>query len=90
MGWDGLTWHDVAWHGLRSQQHLSVFVSCHRRRQSGPWVRVLLLTLQRGFPTFLFAPGRTCCFVITGQGAYQTHISGLAVMICCPHTAWLI
>lgn len=50
MGWDGVRWHGLAWHSLCSQ-YLSVFASCHRRCQSGPWVRVLRLPLQPGFPT---------------------------------------
>lgn len=54
------------------------------------WVPMLLLTLQPDFPTFPFAPGGTCCFIITGQGADQPHSSGGAVGSCCPHTAWLI
>lgn len=64
--------------------------SCHRGCQLDLWVLVLLLTLQPGFPTFPFAPGETCCFIIAGQGADQPHSSGRAVGSCCPHTAWLI
>lgn len=80
-GWDGMEW-------VMNQPHLSG--CCHRRCQPDPRVPVLLLPLLPDFPTFPFAPGGTCCFIITGQGADQPHSSGRAVRSCCPHAAWLI